>query len=305
VWHQLPDQLCGRVNLLAKRAKFDAYNDTDASLVPLAQIGRPQLVHGMIQSAASIPLAQYHLAGSRRIWIAVADRHREHLSRSLPSKCPSILAAKYLPLAEQVKSCYWRHGDWFIHLEFLLEHSIPFTICVQNPGDVILIGGSTLYESYDEGWNVILSVPYMVQHTHDTHTADEIVSLDTCPCPTASRRNRVVEKRARVLRVGPAIDARSDPWDAAFNSNSPLTDIMEIEEPEVEASVSRSQGQLAPSIALDGPWTNDVGASMEPVGDVVLQGEQTILLISRLSIDRLRAKGCNHCESGSPAVGWS
>jgi hypothetical protein len=92
VWHRLPDQLSDGLRVLAERAVFDAYNDTDASLVPLAHVGRLHLLHGMIQSAAGIPLAQYHLAGSRRIWIAVAPIHRYKLVLALPSRSSPLLA---------------------------------------------------------------------------------------------------------------------------------------------------------------------------------------------------------------------
>ena len=85
-WHNLPDKLSNSLDILADRIKFDTFNDPDAALMPLAQIGRPQLVRGMTQSAAGIPTAQYLLAGSRRIWIAVANHHHQDLSRCLPSK---------------------------------------------------------------------------------------------------------------------------------------------------------------------------------------------------------------------------
>ena len=89
-WSRLPLQLSGGLDVLAVRAKFDVYNDPDASLVPLVQAGRRHLLHGMIQSPAGIPVAQYHLAGSRRIWIVVAGRHRHMLSLTLPSMFPHV-----------------------------------------------------------------------------------------------------------------------------------------------------------------------------------------------------------------------
>jgi hypothetical protein len=91
-WHQLPSQLSDGLDVLANHAQVDAYNDPDASFVPLAHVGRIHLLHGMIQSAAGIPLAHYHMAGSRRVWIAVPNRHRANLSRAIPSKCSPPLA---------------------------------------------------------------------------------------------------------------------------------------------------------------------------------------------------------------------
>jgi hypothetical protein len=60
--------------------------------------------------------------------------------------------------------------------------------------------------------------------------------------------------------------------DTLFESTPPLTDGMEFEEPDVEPSFSRSPRPLTPSIALDGPWAEDIGLMMEPDGAIVLQG---------------------------------
>jgi hypothetical protein len=128
-----------------------------------------------------------------------------------------------------------------------------------------LIGGSTLYESYDEGPNVILSVPYLDQHAKDTITRQRLVFSDACDCSTTSNRDRVVQKRARVLQgTGSVVDG---PLDALFNSNSPLTDILDSEDDAMDIS----EGPLMPSIALDGPCAEDF-SSLEPDGDIVLEG---------------------------------
>jgi hypothetical protein len=85
-WHTLPRQLSGGLDVLANAANFDMYGDPDCSLVPLAQVGRGRATYGMTQSPAGIPLAQYHLSGGRRTWIAVANHHRHALFLALPSE---------------------------------------------------------------------------------------------------------------------------------------------------------------------------------------------------------------------------
>lgn len=85
-WSRLRHSLSNGLDVLISRAGFDTSRDPNASLVPLAHMGRRHLMQGMIQSPAGIPVAQYHLAGSMRVWIAVAARHRSALLRNLPSK---------------------------------------------------------------------------------------------------------------------------------------------------------------------------------------------------------------------------
>jgi JmjC domain, hydroxylase len=262
-WHDLQDQLSNDLRVLAERAGFDTYNDPDASLVPLANVGRLHLVRGMIQSAAGIPQVQYHLAGCRRIWIAVAPIHRQKFFQSLPSKSSLFMVTRCSFRSDTVPRCFWRHGNLFFRPDFLRNFDIPFTVCLQNPGDVVLIGGSTLYESYDEGPNVILSVPFLDQQAQDTITEERLVSSDTCDCATASARNRVVEKRARVLR-GSGSDGSSD---MLFQSSSPLTDIPDGDDDAMDTFEPSS----VPSVAMDGPCAKSF-SSMEPHGVLVLQG---------------------------------
>ena len=167
-----------------------------------------------------------------------------------------------------MNGCFWRHGNLFIRPDFLQQNAIPFTVCIQNPGDVVLIGGSTLYQSYDEGINIILSIPYLDQNAHSTIIANGLVFSETCGCPAASSRDRVVEKRVRVLYLRPVIDGTSDPIQTGIDSDPPLTDVVDSE----DRAVVVPEVPLTPSIALDGPCAEDVDMLMEPDGAIVLQG---------------------------------
>jgi hypothetical protein len=132
----------------------------------------------------------------------------------------------------------------------------------------VLIGSSTLYQSYDEGDNVIITIPYLDANAYDAIVGDGISDLEYCLCSAASRRNRVTSERRAILMQ--SLDDPEDvdmdvdsPDDLGLFSSSPLTDI--------DSDLPGPSSRVLP--ALDGPHVVDVAGLMEPDGPVNVQGE--------------------------------
>ena len=109
------------------------------------------------------------------------------------------------------------------------------------------MGGLTLYESYDESWNIIISTPYLDQYANDTIHRDGLIELDGCV--HGLKRDRVVKKRAGVLRKKKKINPPMNEFDALL------------------------------SPALDGPYAQDVHTLLEPTGAIILQGVHISMIV--------------------------
>lgn len=217
------------------------------------------------------------------------------------------------PFVEHIRACYWRHGATFVGPDFLKRNSIPFTVCVQEPGDVVLIGGSTLYESFDEGCSVVITVPYLDQNSNDIIHDEGLIPLDECSCRSTPVRDRIVWKRGLVLCA--ALD-RTDTMDTDMIgetmpsanelviSTHPSTKPMEPDcEPEDETPPKPSHPRHHVTLAMDGPNAEEVVGKMEPDGPLILTGERVrAIRHSPLTNGRICGKGHHNREFGSPCV---
>ncbi len=95
----------------------------------------------------------------------------------------------------KLEACFWRHGNRFIHPHQLIRQHIPFTVHVQQVGDIVLVDGRALVQSWDTGPNVVASLPFLDSHSATT-IVDRIASdkcWRLCQQPPASHHNAIVD----------------------------------------------------------------------------------------------------------------
>lgn len=168
---------------------------------------------------------------------------------------------------------------------------------------MLLIGGSAIYESYDEGPNVVITVPYLDQEGYDTILREGLIDFDACSCPSASTRNSIVSKRAAVL-VDPLDDTEDLNMDVDEGNryiyqspeptpdySSPVSVPMELDTSPIDESPPTANVQLA----LDGPHAALAAGKLEPDGPLDLRGEYiTLVMLSHLIASRLRRERSCH-----------
>jgi hypothetical protein len=181
----------------------------------------------------------------------------------------------------------------------------------------VLISGSAIYESYDEGWNVIITIPYLDQNAKDTLDGEQLISLDACSCPLTPSRDRIVAKRARILGkplespssmdIDKGVDEGVHSYiDGPLDPNFHLAESMDLDPtPIVDIHPTPSDRQFNVPLALNGPATLLIKGMLEPSGPLILTGEHTYLVLhSHLITHRLREQGSFNREFRSSSIVW-
>ncbi len=157
--------------------------------------GTPNVLHGLQHQPGGVPVAYYLQSGHPRIWITMVWSTIVRLPSCCAYPSPSLPICTHLA-SVSLDPCFWRHSRRFIHPLQLVKKRIPFTIHVQHAGDMVILDGLALVQSWDTGVNSVLAVPFL-----DSASAVGLhnrVEADVCACsspndPQLGRRNAIVD----------------------------------------------------------------------------------------------------------------
>ncbi|KAG8849377.1 hypothetical protein FRC20_002318 [Serendipita sp. 405] len=143
----------------------------------------PCTVH-VISSHYGLPVADYLIAGSPKIWFVIPRKAKAALRKAMK---------------DYGLRCFTPHDTLFIHPRFLLDHHLSFKVVYQQPGSLVLTDDTALYEWWNPGSSLSETVHLFHQKTlnkvHRRRDSYRKHGTINSPCRCARNAKRSTTRR--------------------------------------------------------------------------------------------------------------